>query len=130
MTYSKIAHFTLATRDVLGSAAFFERTLGWKPIDRPDNIVQTVAWLSICDGQELHLLEVPDFEPSACEQEFGRHFAIDYPLAEFPALKKRLVENNAELIAPQRDTPFQRFFFRDPNGYVFEIIDADRSPVA
>ena len=30
----------------------------------------------------------------------------------------------AELIAPQREAPFERFFFRDPvNGYVFEIVE-------
>ena len=43
-------------------------------------------------------------------------------------LKQRLVERGAELIAPLRTAPFERFFFRDPvNGYVFEVIDDVRS---
>ena len=36
----------------------------------------------------------------------------------------------AELFDSLRPTPFERFFFREPvNGYVFEIIDADRARV-
>ena len=34
------------------------------------------------------------------------------------------------LIAPERPTPFERFFFRDPNGYVFEVVAAEREPEA
>ena len=34
----------------------------------------------------------------------------------------------ATLIAPERPTPFERFFFRDPDGYVFEVVAAERGP--
>lgn len=34
---------------------------------------------------------------------------------------------SATLIAPIRDTPFERFFFRDPNGYIFEVIPTERA---
>jgi catechol 2,3-dioxygenase-like lactoylglutathione lyase family enzyme len=121
-----IAHFTLATRDVAGSQDFFANTMGWKPISHPGNIITEVAWLRIAPGQELHLLYVPGFEPSEFEREFGRHFAIEYPLEKFDQLKQRLVEQGAELIEPARETPFERFFFRDPNGYVFEVVDTGR----
>lgn len=30
-----------------------------------------------------------------------------------------------EVISAKRATPFERFFFREPNGYVFEVIDED-----
>ena len=48
---------------------------------------------------------------------------MTFPLAEFPGLKSRLKACGATLIEPIRETPFARFFFRDPNGYVFEIVD-------
>lgn len=117
-------HVTLATRDVSRSSQFFERTLGWKPIERPGNINRTAAWLEIAPGQQIHLLEVPEFEPSPYEREFGRHIAVAYPLDRFEALKERLRENGAELIDAGRETPFERFFFRNPEGYVFEIVEA------
>ena len=123
-----LAHITLATRDVHKSEAFFAGALGWRPIGRPGNVGRPAAWLEIAPGQELHLVEVASFEPSPFEAEFGRHVALAVPSAEFAALKQRLGEHGAELIKPQRETPFARFFFRDPNGYVFEVIETGHVP--
>jgi catechol 2,3-dioxygenase-like lactoylglutathione lyase family enzyme len=125
-----LAHLTLATRDVRASAAFFAEALGWRPLARPNNIGRPAAWLEIAPGQELHLVEVAGFEPSPFEAEFGRHVAVAFPLADFDGLKQRLFAHGAELIDPQRPTPFARFFFRDPNGYVFEVVAAERTPEA
>jgi catechol 2,3-dioxygenase-like lactoylglutathione lyase family enzyme len=125
-----LAHFTLATRDVRGSEAFFAATLQWRPIRRPNNIGRPAAWLEISPGQELHLVEVATFEPSAFEAEFGRHVAVAMPRDDFDGLKGRLRAHGAALIEPQRPTPFSRFFFRDPNGYVFEVVEAERAPEA
>jgi catechol 2,3-dioxygenase-like lactoylglutathione lyase family enzyme len=122
-----IAHLTLATRDLARTVRFFAAALGWRPIIRPNNIAFPAAWLEIAPGQELHLLELPNFAPSPFEREYGRHIALTYPLAAFAGLKERLQEQGAELIAPDRPTPFERFFFRDPNGYVFEIVAAERA---
>ena len=94
------AHLTLATRDVIASRDFFAGTLGWDPIERPGNIDIEAAWLRIAPGQELHLLRVPDFEPSGFEREFGRHFAVEYPADGFAGLKERLAKHGAELIDP------------------------------
>ena len=119
-----LAHITLATRDVRASEAFFAGALGWRSIDRPNNIGRPAAWLAVAPGQELHLVEVSGFAPSPFESEFGRHVALTVAPAEFAALKGRLRQHGAEMIEPQRETPFARFFFRDPNGYVFEVIEA------
>ncbi len=120
-----IAHITMATRDVPRTAQFFETVLGWRPLHHPENITMNAAWLEIVPGQQVHLLHVPDFEPSPFEREFGRHVALFHSTADFDALKKRLVENGAELIDAKRATPFSRFFFRDPNGYVFEVVEQE-----
>jgi catechol 2,3-dioxygenase-like lactoylglutathione lyase family enzyme len=121
-----LAHLTLATRDVAASAAFFSEALGWRLIARPNNIGRPAAWLQIAPGQELHLVEVSSFQPSPFEAEFGRHVALAVPAADFEGLKHRLGEWGAELIEPERPTPFARFFFRDPNGYVFEVVPEER----
>ncbi|HEX3656987.1 MAG TPA: VOC family protein [Pirellulales bacterium] len=119
-----ILHFTLATRDVQRTSDFFVRTLGWRPIQRPGNVQVPAAWLEIGPGQELHLVQVEDFEPSPHEGEYARHCAVSYPLAGFADLKVRLKQAGAEIIPADRATPFERFFFRDPNGYVFEVVEA------
>jgi catechol 2,3-dioxygenase-like lactoylglutathione lyase family enzyme len=125
-----LAHLTLATRDVGKSLAFFAAALGWRPIARPGNVGRPAAWLEIAPGQELHLVEVADFQPSPFEAEFGRHVALAFPLEAFDSLKARLLAHGAALIEPQRPTPFARFFFRDPNGYVFEVVQQGHAPEA
>jgi catechol 2,3-dioxygenase-like lactoylglutathione lyase family enzyme len=122
-----LAHITLATRDVRRSSAFFSEAMGWRPIARPNNIGRPAAWLAIAPGVELHLIEDPEYEPSPFDREFGRHVAVTVPLAEFPAIKERLQARGATLIDPLRETPFQRFFFRGPDGYVFEVVEEGHS---
>lgn len=125
------AHLTIATRDVARTSEFFQKALLWRQIHMPGNVDLEADWLQMHAGddgrppQQLHILHVADFAPSPHEREFGRHFAIFQPGDEFPALKQRIVEQGGELIDAIRPTPFERFFFRDPNGYVFEVIDRD-----
>jgi catechol 2,3-dioxygenase-like lactoylglutathione lyase family enzyme len=120
-----ILHFTLATRDPFETARFFHEVFGWKMLAPPGNVPLAAAWLEIAPGQQIHLVQADDFERSGCEREFGRHIALSHPAAKFAELKKRLTAHGAELIPPIRPTPFQRFFFRDPNGYVFEVIEEE-----
>jgi catechol 2,3-dioxygenase-like lactoylglutathione lyase family enzyme len=117
------AHLTLATRDAEATARFLEATLRWRRIHLPENIEIKAAWVEVAPGQQIHILEIAGYEPSPFEAEFGRHFAFFHPGSDFPALKDRLAKHGAAIIPPIRPTPFQRFFFRDPNGYYFEIID-------
>ena len=117
------AHLALPTRDLRSTARFFEATLGWQPIDRPNNIAIPAAWLAIGPGQEVHLLEMADYAPSPFEREYGRHLAVTYPGAGFNALQDRLRAEGAEVIAAERPTPFARFFFRTPDGYVIEVVE-------
>jgi catechol 2,3-dioxygenase-like lactoylglutathione lyase family enzyme len=123
-----LSHLTLSTRDVEKTAAFLEKTLEYVRDPFPGNVPCETAWLNIGRGQQIHVVYVEGFEVSPFEGEFGRHVAVFYPRPQFAALKQRLQQHGAELIEPLRATPFERFFFRDPvNGYVFEVIDQDRS---
>lgn len=123
-----LLHITLPTKDLGRTVRFFEETLGWRRIQRAGNIDVRAAWLEIAPGQEAHLLEIPEFEPTAFEREYGRHVAVSAPLASFSDLKQRLEQHGAELIEPKRATPFERFFFRDPNGYIFEVVEETAKP--
>lgn len=121
-----LAHFTLATTDVVRTAGFLETTLGYSRKPLPASAAGEAIWFDIGNGQEMHVLYAPRFEISPYEAEYGRHVALFHPRSDFPALKARLVGAGAVLIDPIRPTPFERFFFREPvNGYVFEIIDQD-----
>jgi catechol 2,3-dioxygenase-like lactoylglutathione lyase family enzyme len=122
-----LAHLTLPTRDVERTAAFFERTLGYARTGVPGNSPVEALWLDVGQGQTIHVFYVEAFEVSPFEHEFGRHVAVFHRRSDFDALKARLTHEGADIIAPIRPTPFERFFFREPvNGYVFEVIDAGR----
>ena len=121
------AHLTLPSREVERTARFLEETLGYRRDPVPPNVPTETVWLDIGRGQQIHVFYVEGFEVSPFESEFGRHVAVFYPLDQFVALKARLIEHGAALVAPLRSTPFERFFFREPvNGYVFEVIDQSR----
>lgn len=123
-----LAHLTLPSRDVERTASFLEKTLGYLRDPIPENIPCETVWLNIGRGQQMHVFYVEGFEVSPFENEFGRHVAVFYPLPQFEGLKQRLQQEGADLFEPLRPTPFERFFFREPvNGYVFEVIDQDRS---
>jgi catechol 2,3-dioxygenase-like lactoylglutathione lyase family enzyme len=124
-----LAHLTLPSREVEKTVTFLEQTLGYTRDPVPDNVPDETVWLNIGAGQQVHVFYVEGFEVSPFESEFGRHVAVLHPLADCEALKRRLLEHGAELIEPLRPTPFDRFFFREPtNGYIFEVIDRDRTP--
>ena len=66
----------VARCDARRSSRFFAAALGWKPLDRPGNIAVPAAWLEIAPGQELHLVEVPEYQSTPFDREYGRHIAI------------------------------------------------------
>ena len=119
------AHITLATGDLEGSRSFFEAAFGWKPLEKPGNAAHPTTWLEVSPGEELHLVHVPGFEPSPFEREYGRHIALFHPRSDLDALRERLRKHGAEILEPERATAYRRFFFRDPNGYLFEVIEAE-----
>ena len=123
-----LAHLTLPTRDVDGTASFFERTLGYARNQVPGNSPVETLWLDIGRGQQIHVVYVDGFATGLFEGEFGRHIAVFHPLTDFQALKERLAQEGGVLIDEIRPVPFERFFFREPvNGYVFEVVDQARA---
>jgi len=125
----RFAHLTVPTQHVERTASFLEQTLGCRRSVPPGNSPVETQWLEIGDGRQLHVVYVEGFEASPFEGEFGRHVAVVYPRLEFDAVKQRLIDRGADVFAPLRPTPFERFFFRDPvNGYVFEVIEERPGP--
>jgi len=120
-----LAHLTIATRDSRATSDFLQQIFRWPLVHRPANVDETTYWLDIGGSQQVHVLQVDDFEVSPFEKEFGRHFAFFVSGPELAAIRGRLIEHDVEVIPAIRPTPFERFFFRDINGYLFEVIDHD-----
>ena len=121
-----LAHFTIPTRDVDGTTEFFLNLMGWREIPVPDNVEVQVRWLDLGRGAQMHELGIDDFEVSPFEKEYGRHFAFFVSADRLVDIKERLPRDYGIPVQPPlRATPFERFFFNDPNGYLIEVIDQD-----
>ena len=100
--------------------------MGWREIPVPDNGEVQVRWLDLGRGAQMHVLGIDDFEVSPFEKEYGRHCAFFVATERLADIKKRLPRDYGIPIQPPlRPTPFERFFFNDPNGYLIEVIDRD-----
>lgn len=122
-----LAHFTIPTRDVDGTTEFFQNLMGWREIPVPDNVEVQVRWLDLGRGAQMHVLGIDDFEVSPFEKEYGRHFAFFVSAERLADIKERLPRDYGIPVQPPlRATPFERFFFNDPNGYLIEVIDQDK----
>lgn len=126
-----IAHLAIGSRDVQATAVFLCVTMGWEPIDSPSNVPREVAWIDVSHhrdrSQQIHVIYSAKFEISPFEIEFGRHLAVFHPSDDMSTLRKRITDYGGKLIEPQRPTPFERFFFREPiNGYLFEVINQEQ----
>lgn len=121
------AHLTLPTQHVEETTRFLEHVLGYRRKEVPANSPVDARWLDIGNGQELHVFFVEGYVASPFEAEFGRHVALFHLVADFPALRQRVVNGGGEIVEALRATPFERVFFREPvNGYLFEVIDDAR----
>ena len=119
-----LAHFTIPTRDVDGTTEFFQNLMSWREIPVPDNVEVQVRWLDLGRGAQMHVLGIDDFEVSPFEREYGRHFAFFVSAERIADIKERLPRDYGIPVQPPlRATPFERFFFNDPNGYLIEVID-------
>ncbi len=122
----KFAHLTIATADLEATCNFYEQVMGWERLHLPTNVPMSAAWFQISDGQQLHVLHFPDYQPSSHETEFGRHLAVMVDQGEYAALKRRLQAASVDIVSPKRPTPFERFFCHDPNGHSIEVIHGDQ----
>jgi len=115
-------HVSLLVSDADRACRFYAEVLGLAVLPRPD-LGFPGAWLSLGDGQALHLLELPDPDPRDGRPEHGgrdRHFALRVrataPFAE------RLAD--AGIAFTRSRSGRDALFFRDPDGNAVELLGA------
>ncbi len=114
MELDGVHHVSINVRDAEASRRFYVDVLGLgERDDRPD-FPFAGAWLQLGD-QQIHLLEVADFEPPK-----GQHFAIGVP--DLDAAIAHLGEHGVTCSAPAEMAGICRqAFFEDPTGNLIEL---------
>ncbi|MBD0844536.1 VOC family protein [Streptomyces sp. TRM68416] len=132
---ARLDHVVLWVRDPIGSAEFYEKTLGMEPVRLADFAAGQVPFPSVRLNEETILDLMPQtmaermkMLPGAAESAGHpvNHVCIALPGDDFDALRARLEES----AVPVSDIGFdsfgargmakRSFYFRDPDGNVFE----------
>jgi len=116
-----IHHASLLIADTARSVAFYRDLLGLEvDPDRPD-LGFPGAWLRVAEGQQIHLLELPNPDPVNGRPAHGgrdRHLAL--LVEDLDALRERLDGGGVDYTLSRSGR--QALFCRDPDGNALEFI--------
>ncbi len=119
-TILALHHVSILVADTARTRRFYEDVLGLKPLDRPD-LGFPGAWLALGEGQQLHLMELPNPDPRTGRPEHGGrdyHFALR--VADLEPFIQRLEQVNVAYTRSRSGRP--SIFLRDPDGNAVELI--------
>jgi glyoxylase I family protein len=110
-----VHHVSLNVPDLAEAEPFYVDVLGLDKINRPELGVPG-AWLTTRNGTQIHLIEVPGFEPPK-----GQHFA--FGVLDIDAERSRLMERGVRVSEAKSvgGTSARQCFFHDPCGNMIEL---------
>ncbi|GGV67340.1 VOC family protein [Streptomyces griseoloalbus] len=132
---TRLDHVVLWVRDPIAAAGFYEKAVGLEPVRLTDFSVGEAPFPSVRVNQEtiLDLMPVARADrmtmlPGAAESSGHpvNHVCLSLPADDFDALRSRLEERSVPVTDLSHDSfgargPAKRsFYFRDPDGNVFE----------
>jgi len=120
-TISGILHASVIVKDTEVALGFYCGVLGLElDSSRPD-LGYPGAWLEVGNRQQIHLLEVPNPDPTEDRPQHGgrdRHTAL--AVTDIDCLQTRL--ENAKIAYTRSKSGRQALFTRDPDGNTLEFI--------
>ena len=119
-TILALHHVSILVADAARARRFYEDVLGLKPLERPD-LGFPGAWLALGEGQQLHLMELPDPDPKTDRPEHGgrdRHFALR--VTDLAPFIQRLEQGNVAYTRSRSGRA--SIFLRDPDGNAVELM--------
>jgi len=119
---NKLMHASLLVADIDASLRFYCELLGLQlDPNRPD-LGYPGAWLNIGDGQQIHLLQLPNPDPVKPRPLHGgrdRHLA--FKVSHLALLIEALDSNHIPYSQSKSGRP--AIFFRDPDGNALECVE-------
>ena len=119
---TRLHHVSLIVADSARSAGFYEGVLGLQRIGRPD-LSFPGLWFSLGEGQQLHLLELPNPDSATGRPEHGgrdRHVAL--LIDDLDSMVATLEQ--AGIAYTRSRSGRAAIFCRDPDGNGWELMAA------
>lgn len=113
-------HASLVIADLEAARAFYEGHLGLAPLARPD-LDFAGLWYDLGGGQALHLLQVPNPDPTERGVRCGRDRHLALRVQGLEGLATRL--EAAGLAVERSRSGRPAAFVRDPDGNAIELIE-------
>jgi glyoxylase I family protein len=122
-----IHHVSLIVQDTQRSLAFYEGVLGLqRSPDRPDMDFPG-AWLDVADGQQIHLLEVPNpYAGIGLPVHGGRDRHAAFRIQGMQQLIEQLEQAGVDFTLSRSGR--KALFCRDLDDNTLEFIEADPGP--
>ncbi|KAB1145737.1 VOC family protein [Streptomyces luteolifulvus] len=132
---ARLDHVVLWVRDPVASADFYEKAVGLEPLKVTEFAAGQASFPSVRLNEEtifdlapLSLAEGMNMLPGAVDSAGHpvNHVCLSLPVGEFDALRTRLQERGVPVsdfsydAYGARGTARRSFYFRDPDGNVFE----------
>ncbi len=132
---TRLDHIVLWVRDPIASAGFYEQSVGLEPVRLTDFAAGEAPFPSVRVNEETILDLMPaamaermTMLPGAVESSGHpvNHVCLSLPADRFDALRRRLEERSVPVTELSHDSFGARglatrsFYFRDPDGNVFE----------
>lgn len=117
---TRLHHVSLIVADSARAADFYGGVLGLERIDRPELGFPGI-WFSLGEGQQLHLLELPNPDPATGRPEHGgrdRHVAL--LVDDLDGMTVRLEQ--ACIAFTRSRSGRAAIFCRDPDGNGWELL--------
>lgn len=114
-----IDHVSVLVADVAAAVAFYQAVLGLPLVARPD-LGFVGAWLQLAPGVDLHLLQLPNPDPTTDRPTHGgrdRHVALRVAATEPFAARLTALNRPFTRSYSGRDA----LFFRDDDGNAWEL---------
>ncbi len=115
-------HVGVLVADTQRALAFYRDILGLRQLERPP-LAYPGAWLDLGQGQQLHLMELPNPDSPERPAHGGRDRHLALQVADLQALQQQLAA--ADIAYTASASGRAALFCRDADGNTLELLEAE-----
>ena len=121
MGFLRFDHVSMVVADTERALIFYRDTMGLEVFSDRPKLAFSGAWLVVGEGQQIHLLEVPNPDSVDRPEHGGRDRHAAFRVSDLNEIRKRL--ENADIGYTMSKSGRRALFCRDYDGNTLELIE-------